>query len=72
MREEMDNQEVLLTAEHLHKEFDGTVILKDMNLSVKRGEVIVIIRLRKEHISQVPERPGDDPGREDHPGRGDR
>ncbi|MBQ6364687.1 MAG: amino acid ABC transporter ATP-binding protein [Lachnospiraceae bacterium] len=39
----MDNQEVLLTAEHLHKEFDGTVILKDMNLSVKRGEVIVII-----------------------------
>ena len=43
MREEMDNQEVLLTAEHLHKEFDGTVILKDMNLSVKRGEVIVII-----------------------------
>lgn len=43
MRGEMDNQEVLLTAEHLHKEFDGTVILKDMNLSVKRGEVIVII-----------------------------
>ena len=43
MREEMVNQEVLLTAEHLHKEFDGTVILKDMNLSVKRGEVIVII-----------------------------
>lgn len=43
MREEMDNQEVLLTAEHLHKEFDGNVILKDMNLSVKRGEVIVII-----------------------------
>ncbi|MBR2995968.1 MAG: amino acid ABC transporter ATP-binding protein [Lachnospiraceae bacterium] len=39
----MDNQEVLLTAEHLHKEFDGNVILKDMNLSVKRGEVIVII-----------------------------
>ncbi len=43
MREEMVNQEVLLTAEHLHKEFDGMVILKDMNLSVKRGEVIVII-----------------------------
>lgn len=39
----MSEREILLQAEHLHKEFDGTVILKDLNLSVKKGEVIVVI-----------------------------
>lgn len=33
----------LLSVRHLHKEFEGNTILKDMNLEVKKGEVIVII-----------------------------
>lgn len=33
----------LLSIRHLHKEFDGKVILKDISLDVKKGEVIVII-----------------------------
>lgn len=38
----MDEKE-LLRLEHLHKEFGGNVVLKDFDLSVKKGEVIVII-----------------------------
>lgn len=35
--------EPILRIEHLHKEYNQNVILKDFNLDVKRGEVIVII-----------------------------
>ena len=33
----------LLKVTHLHKEFGNNVVLKDINLSVTRGEVVVII-----------------------------
>ena len=33
----------LLEINHLRKEYEGQVILKDINLSVEKGEVIVII-----------------------------
>ncbi len=33
----------VLRIEHLHKEFEGNVILKDLNLTVRKGEVIVVI-----------------------------
>ena len=33
----------LLKVTHLHKEFGANVVLKDINLSVKKGEVVVII-----------------------------
>lgn len=33
----------LLTVEHLRKEYNGQVVLKDLDLSVKKGEVVVII-----------------------------
>ena len=33
----------LVKVNHLHKEFDGNVVLKDINLSVKKGEVVVVI-----------------------------
>ncbi|MBR1623337.1 MAG: amino acid ABC transporter ATP-binding protein [Pseudobutyrivibrio sp.] len=33
----------LLKVTHLHKEFGNNVVLKDINLSVKKGEVVVII-----------------------------
>ncbi len=33
----------LLKVTHLHKEYDKTVVLDDINLSVKKGEVVVII-----------------------------
>ncbi|MDD3360853.1 MAG: amino acid ABC transporter ATP-binding protein [Hespellia sp.] len=36
-------EENILTVEHLRKEYEGNVILDDVNLSVKRGEVVVII-----------------------------
>lgn len=39
----MDDRRILLRAEHLHKEYDGTAVLKDVSLSVRKGEVIVII-----------------------------
>ena len=39
----MDDRRILLRTEHLHKEYDGTAVLKDVSLSVKKGEVIVII-----------------------------
>ena len=35
--------ETILTAEHIHKEFGGQTVLKDISLSVKKGEVIVVI-----------------------------
>ena len=35
--------EVILTAEHIHKEFGALTVLKDVSLSVKKGEVIVVI-----------------------------
>lgn len=33
----------LVTVKHLHKEYDGNTVLKDISLSVKKGEVVVII-----------------------------
>ena len=39
----MDDRRILLRTEHLHKEYDGTAVLKDVSLSVRKGEVIVII-----------------------------
>ncbi len=33
----------LLKVTHLHKEFGSNVVLKDINLTVKKGEVVVII-----------------------------
>ncbi len=33
----------LLKVSHLHKEYDGKVILKDLDLEVEKGEVVVII-----------------------------
>lgn len=33
----------LLEIKHLHKKFDNNVVLKDINLTVKKGEVVVII-----------------------------
>lgn len=33
----------LVKVTHLHKEFGNNVVLKDINLSVKKGEVVVII-----------------------------
>jgi polar amino acid transport system ATP-binding protein len=36
-------EQVLLKIDHLHKAFGDKVILNDMNLEVKKGEVIVII-----------------------------
>lgn len=36
-------EKALLSVKNLHKEFDGNVILKDINLEVNKGEVIVII-----------------------------
>ena len=33
----------LVKVEHLHKEFGKNVVLKDINLSVEKGEVVVII-----------------------------
>ena len=39
----MDNPNILLKIEHLHKAFGDNVVLKDINLEVKKGEVIVVI-----------------------------
>ncbi|MCR4628168.1 MAG: amino acid ABC transporter ATP-binding protein [Clostridium sp.] len=33
----------MVTVKHLHKEYDGNTVLKDISLSVKKGEVVVII-----------------------------
>ena len=33
----------LVKVKHLHKEYDGNVVLKDIDLSVNKGEVVVII-----------------------------
>lgn len=33
----------LVKVEHLHKKFNDNVVLKDINLTVKKGEVVVII-----------------------------
>ncbi len=36
-------EQIILSVRNLHKEFDHQVIIKSMNLDVKKGEVIVII-----------------------------
>lgn len=36
-------EQALLKINHLHKTYDGQVILKDFNLEVNKGEVVVII-----------------------------
>ena len=33
----------ILKIEHLGKDYDGTPVLDDINLSVKKGEVVVIV-----------------------------
>lgn len=38
-----NNEEILLKVEHLKKAFDGHVVLKDINTTVKKGDVIAII-----------------------------
>lgn len=35
--------EEILKIEHLHKEFDGFTVLNDINLTVNKGEVVVVI-----------------------------
>ncbi len=39
----MDNYEYILETEHVSKNFGNLVVLKDINLKVKKGEVICII-----------------------------
>lgn len=39
----MDNNEILLQVKHLKKNFGKTEVLKDINIDVKKGEVIAII-----------------------------
>ncbi len=39
----MDNYEYILETEHVSKNFGSLVVLKDINLKVKKGEVICII-----------------------------
>jgi len=39
----MSNKDTILTVEHLYKSFDNTPILEDVNLEVKKGEVIVLV-----------------------------
>ena len=36
----MDNYEYILETEHVSKNFGNLVVLKDINLKVKKGEVI--------------------------------
>ena len=42
-KEVIEQAETLVEVKNLHKEFNGNVILGDINLSVKKGEVVVII-----------------------------
>ena len=35
--------EELVKVNHLHKEYENHVVLKDISFSVKKGEVVVII-----------------------------
>lgn len=39
----MDNNEILLQVKHLKKNFEKTEVLQDINIDVKKGEVIAII-----------------------------
>ena len=39
----IEQTEKLVEVKNLHKEFNGNVILKDVDLSVKKGEVVVVI-----------------------------
>lgn len=39
----MDNYEYILKTEHISKRFGSLEVLKDINLSVKKGEVMCII-----------------------------
>ncbi len=38
-----EKKETILTVEHLYKSFDDTPVLEDINLEVRKGEVIVIV-----------------------------
>ena len=59
----------LLEVKHLHKQFGSSVILRDLDLEVRKGEVVVIIgRLRQEHAAALPERAGEYPVRRDPSG----
>lgn len=40
---DIEQAEMLVEVKNLHKEFNGNVILGDINLSVKKGEVVVVI-----------------------------
>ena len=39
----MEHENEVLRIEHLHKEFEGNVIINDISLTVHKGEVIVVI-----------------------------
>ena len=39
----MEHGNEVLRIEHLHKEFEGNVIINDISLTVHKGEVIVVI-----------------------------
>ena len=36
-------EQIILSLKHVHKEFDGSVILQDISLDVRQGEVIVVV-----------------------------
>ena len=38
-----DEQETIISLQHVCKEFDGTTVVDDFNLEVKRGEFITIL-----------------------------
>ena len=46
---------VLIRAEGVRKSFNGKEVLKGIDLEIRRGEVVVIIGLRKEYVSSLPE-----------------
>src|SRR5690554_2070890 len=37
------NHDILLEVKSLHKEYDGVTVLKDINLSISKGEVVVVL-----------------------------
>lgn len=37
------NNEILLEINGLHKEYDGVTVLDDISLSIKKGEVVVVL-----------------------------
>ena len=66
-----ESGEALLTLHGVHKRYGEVVALHGIDLTLHRGEVVVILGLRQEHAAANHQRPGTDPGRRDqHGGRG--